>query len=251
MTSTPWVASGLPLNATNRTPLHASPSSGNIHGLSASRTASRSERPTARWSAWFQLGPPQESRWLIDKTTSGRWRRIVPKVVAEVEPFDDRAVGALQELHIGDADHGTARDLLGAPDRPDLSGRHRRDAGLAVGHQDVADPLPLAGPAGHGGRRSVLHVIGMGDHGQGSGPVLRQNLQIGRVASVPGVSRATFQDSATCARVAMCSDDRRGRGRPGRSVRNRHGTTIDRTRRRTVGLRRCAFHATRRGAAAG
>ena len=70
--STAWDGSGLALNATRRTPPTDRRDPGNTHGLAASRTASRRARPTARWSAWFQLDGPHESRKLIDTTTSGR-----------------------------------------------------------------------------------------------------------------------------------------------------------------------------------
>ena len=53
-------------------PVQAGPASGNTHSLAASRQASSTASPTARWSAWL-TGPssPQVRSKLIVMTTSG------------------------------------------------------------------------------------------------------------------------------------------------------------------------------------
>ena len=89
----------------------------------------------------------------------------------------DDPVGQPEELHGLDADDLRRLDLLGLAHPAALVGMHPVDAGLAAGHHHVGDVLALAGPAGDGGRRAELHVVGVGDDRDRLRPVLGQGLQ--------------------------------------------------------------------------
>ena len=99
------------------------------------------------------------------------------QVAAQREAVLHKAVDVVEELHVSDPDQRGPAHLLVDPQGTDLGRVHARDAGLASGGQQVGDLLALAGPAGHGRGGTVLQVIGMGDHGDGSVPVLGHGLQ--------------------------------------------------------------------------
>jgi hypothetical protein len=108
------------------------------------------------------------------------------EIGAQRQPLDDRPVGPAEELDVVDTDDTAAGDLLFPAQRADLVGRHRRDPGLAVGHQHIGDVLALPRPSSDRRRGAVLHVVGMGDDGERPLPVLGEDLQVGHVTSVPG-----------------------------------------------------------------
>ena len=172
-----------PKAQTARTPPHGSrPSvscSGKTQRLPASRTASSTALPTAMWSAWLRLRPPQVSRKLPVITMSGRWRRTTR---------GDRARAAgrrTRGCRRGGRRNSTSEtptirgrlDLLGLADPAALVGLHAVDAGLAAGHHAVDDVLALAGPAGDGGRGAELHVVGVGDDAERALPVLGERFE--------------------------------------------------------------------------
>src|SRR5579859_5004510 len=98
------------------------------------------------------------------------------KITAQRDAVLDEPVRVIEELHLADADDRGAPQLLFHPQRPDLSRRHARDAGLSPCREQVADLLALPGPAGDGGGRAVLEIVRVGDDGDGALPVLRHGL---------------------------------------------------------------------------
>src|ERR1700759_1936663 len=127
-------------------PGQAGPASAKTHSLAASRQASSTASPVARWSAWL-TGPssPQVRAKLMVMTTSGRSRR---KAAAQRQPVLHQAVHVIEEGDLGDADHLGAAPFLLHPQRRDLVRCHPGDPGLALGGQQVGDLLALAGPPG-------------------------------------------------------------------------------------------------------
>ena len=89
----------------------------------------------------------------------------------------EEAVGQTEELDVVDADRSACGDLFGGAAGSDRSGSRCRAPRFAVGHQHVGDPFALPGPPGDGGRRSVLHVVGVRDDGEGRLPILRNGLE--------------------------------------------------------------------------
>src|ERR1700684_3496686 len=112
-------------------PVHGGPASGKTHPFAASRQASSTASPTARWSAWL-TGPssPQVRSKLVVMTTWG----------------------------------SSVRNAVARSRRSDRVRRHARDASLALGDQQVTYLLPLAGPAGNGRGHSVLQIVGVRYH---------------------------------------------------------------------------------------
>ena len=54
---------------------------------------------------------------------------------------------------------------------------HLEERGRVAGHHDIADALALPGPAGDGGRRAELQVVGVGDDAEGAAPALVEGLE--------------------------------------------------------------------------
>ena len=173
-TSTKCVGCGEPPIATRRTPGHGSPASVKIQRLPASRAASSAARPTWRWSAMLNDGPPHVSVWFIDTTQVGpdaadRRGQVAPQREAVL----DHAVDVtLEEVDGLDADHRGAGALLALAERAGLVGGHAVDAGLAAGDQQVRDVLARRGPARDRGGGAVLEVVGVGDDAERALPVV-------------------------------------------------------------------------------
>jgi hypothetical protein len=77
---------------------------------------------------------------------------LAGEVTAEVQTGLDHAVAVAKEGDVADADELGAGLLLGDPDRPRLLGRQAVDSGVAVGDDDVADPLASS-------RRSITVLL--------------------------------------------------------------------------------------------
>ena len=86
-------------------------------------------------------------------------------------------VGQAEEVDRLDTHDPCRFHLLPLADDTALLGGQPVDAGLTAGHHAVDDLLALLGPAGDGGRRPELHVVGMRDDAQGAVPVLGQGQQ--------------------------------------------------------------------------
>ncbi len=99
------------------------------------------------------------------------------KVAAKCDVVLDESVGVAEVAEVVHAYGGARRLLLGATEACCFGWVESGDAGLASGHQAVADPLSLAGPARYGARRAVFHVIGMSDDGERSRPIFGQVLK--------------------------------------------------------------------------
>ncbi len=180
--STPWAASGEPNAHTCRTPPHgSSPSSscsGKTHLLPASRTASSTARPTAMWSAWLRLRPPQVSRKLPVITISGRWRRTSAARRRRIgTPYSRMPSGWRRKSTVSTPTMRADSTCSASRTAPALVGRHAVDAGLAAGDHRVADPLALTGPAGDRCGSAELHVVGVRHDAQGTLPGLVERFE--------------------------------------------------------------------------
>ncbi|MEY9863635.1 hypothetical protein ABH935_009288 [Catenulispora sp. GAS73] len=83
-------------------------------------------------------------------------------VASEVEAVDEDAVRVFEDGQVLDADHGAGGPLLGDTHTGRLGGRVGH-AGFTTGEQEIADHDAARGPAGHGCRHAVLHVVGVRD----------------------------------------------------------------------------------------
>ena len=135
-------------------------------------------RPTATWSAWLGGPPGETSRWLRPITISGS---VAADLRGDRSPQRKAvlqyAVGQAEELDLGNADDGGRRALLGLAHRARLLRAHGVDTGLAARGQAVRDLLALPGPPRDGGGGAVLEVVGMGDDGERSLPVLGNDVE--------------------------------------------------------------------------
>ena len=183
MTSTAWVGCGDPTVSTVCTPGHgcrpSSRRSRNTQRLPASRTASMAARPTATWSAWLG-GPPVESSRVaqadhdVGSVAADRRGDRAPQRQAVFQ----YPVGQAEELDVGDPDDRGCGALLGLAYGACLFRGHGVDTGLAACGQAVGDLLALSGPARDGSCGAVFEVIGMGDDGQCSLPVLGDEVEL-------------------------------------------------------------------------
>jgi hypothetical protein len=77
-----------------------------------------------------------------------------------------------EKLDVVDSDDSRTPTLFFFSERSCFVRRSASDARLAAGGQDVRHLLALGGPAGDGTGRSVFQVVGVGDDGEGTFPVL-------------------------------------------------------------------------------
>ena len=131
VTSTPWVACGEPPKSAKRTPAHGLAAGADEHPA-VGGVAHGVEEGDARVAVVGVVearGPPNESRKLMETTTSGRWRRMaVARSRRSASRRLHQAVGVAEELDGVDADHRGRAPLLLLADAGALVGRQGVDA---------------------------------------------------------------------------------------------------------------------------
>jgi len=116
------------------------------------------------------MGERDDDLWLTDAYGAG-------DVTAQRQTVLDHSVVVVEELHGVDAHLGSAVALFLGADGGGLARWNSVDTGFAVGGQQVGDGLALLNPTVHRRGETVLEVVGMGGHAEGSGPGLVEGRQ--------------------------------------------------------------------------